>query len=274
MALGALISAYQEDDSRRLRALCSARRPDPGRISGALRRGVGRSADRRHGRAHPAALNEAFERLRGEGISVFPVSDGSEAASRFEAGALILLLADGLAPDVPCCRGSPSSPSRRSPWFRTTRRTRSSSGSMRRAAGPAWRWSRADARLDRGHARRLGPAVDLAAARGPGRRAAAAGREPGPGPCSPSRPGGPGRFRAASAGRDPRRARDWASRYVLPIVEEFATERLMEAGSGRLAGRRWRWSSGLGRRLLLSRGWLWPGWPAAPLDPARPGRGG
>src|SRR4029450_8249298 len=44
----------------------------------------------------PAALQEAFERLRAEGITVVPVSDGSEAASRLEAGDLILPLADGL----------------------------------------------------------------------------------------------------------------------------------------------------------------------------------
>ena len=48
----------------------------------------------------PPALNDAFERLRGEGIAVVPVSDGNEAASRFEAGSQLILLGDGIAPDM------------------------------------------------------------------------------------------------------------------------------------------------------------------------------
>ena len=45
----------------------------------------------------PPALHEAIERLRADGLSVIPVSDGNEAASRFEAGSLILLVGDGVA---------------------------------------------------------------------------------------------------------------------------------------------------------------------------------
>ena len=100
MALGALIGAYQEDDSGGLRALL----PLAGRTLIEYQARCLATA----GAAPlvvlvervPPALNEAFERLRGEGIAVIPVSDGIEAASRFEAGSQLLLLADGIAPDV------------------------------------------------------------------------------------------------------------------------------------------------------------------------------
>ena len=100
MALGALIGAYQEDDAGGLRALL----PLAGRTlieyqarclaaSGAAPLVV--FVER-----VPVALNDAFERLRAEGISVVPVSDGNEAASRFEAGSQLILLGDGVAPDM------------------------------------------------------------------------------------------------------------------------------------------------------------------------------
>lgn len=100
MALGALIGAYQEDDAGGLRALL----PLAGRTlieyqarclaaSGAAPLVV--LVER-----VPVALNDAFERLRAEGISVVPVSNGNEAASRFEAGSQLILLGDGVAPDM------------------------------------------------------------------------------------------------------------------------------------------------------------------------------
>ena len=100
MALGALIGAYQEDDAGGLRALL----PLAGRTlieyqarclaaSGAAPLVV--LVER-----VPVALNDAFERLRAEGIAVVPVSDGNEAASRFEAGSQLILLGDGIAPDM------------------------------------------------------------------------------------------------------------------------------------------------------------------------------
>ena len=46
----------------------------------------------------PQALQDAFERLRLDGIGVFPVSDVHEAVSRFEAGSMILVIGDGIAP--------------------------------------------------------------------------------------------------------------------------------------------------------------------------------
>ena len=100
MALGALIGAYQEDDAGSLRALL----PLAGRTLIEYQASCLASA----GAAPlivlveriPVALNEAFERLRGEGIAIVAVSDGNEAASRFEAGTRLLVLADGIVPDM------------------------------------------------------------------------------------------------------------------------------------------------------------------------------
>ena len=98
MAIGALIGAYQEDDSGGLRALL----PLAGRTL--LEYQVRCAAAGGGGpivvvvERVPQALQDAFERLRLDGIGVFPVSDVSEAVTRFEAGSLILLLGDGVAP--------------------------------------------------------------------------------------------------------------------------------------------------------------------------------
>ena len=100
MAVGALIGAYQEDDSGGLRALL----PLAGRtlVEYQVRCAYASGAapiivvvER-----VPQALQDAFERLRLDGIGVFPVSDVAEAVSRFEAGSEILLLGDGIAPPV------------------------------------------------------------------------------------------------------------------------------------------------------------------------------
>ena len=53
----------------------------------------------------PLALNQAFERLRQEGLNLILVSDGSEAATRFEAGELILVIGDGVAPPLELVTG-------------------------------------------------------------------------------------------------------------------------------------------------------------------------
>src|SRR5687767_10950934 len=100
MALGALIGAYQEDDAGALRALL----PLAGRTlieyQARCLAAAGASPLIVLVERIPVALNDAFERLRGEGISVVAVSDGNEAASRFEAGNQLVLLADGIAPDM------------------------------------------------------------------------------------------------------------------------------------------------------------------------------
>ena len=98
MALGALISAYQEDESGGLRALL----PLAGRTLLEYQVRCASAA----GAAPivvvvervPQALQDVFERLRLDGIGVFPVSDVHEAVTRFEAGSTILLIGDGIAP--------------------------------------------------------------------------------------------------------------------------------------------------------------------------------
>ncbi len=98
MALGALIGAYQEDEAGGLRALL----PLAGRTLLEYQVRCASAA----GAAPivvvvervPQALQDAFERLRLDGIGVFPVSDVHEAVMRFEAGSAILLIGDGVAP--------------------------------------------------------------------------------------------------------------------------------------------------------------------------------
>ena len=98
MAVGALIGAYQEDDQGGLRALL----PLSGRTLIEYQVRCAAAA----GTAPivvvvervPQALQDAFERLRLDGIGVFPVSDVQDAVSRFEAGATIMLIGDGIAP--------------------------------------------------------------------------------------------------------------------------------------------------------------------------------
>lgn len=105
MAIGALIGAYQEDDSGGLRALL----PLAGRTLVEYQVRCAAAA----GAAPvvvvvervPQALQDAFERLRLDGIGVFAVSDVSEAVSRFEAGSSILLIGDGTAPPVDLVAG-------------------------------------------------------------------------------------------------------------------------------------------------------------------------
>lgn len=96
MAIGALIGAYQEDDKGELRALL----PLAGRslidyqirsVAAAGAAPVVVIVER-----VPQALQDTFERLRLDGISVFPVSDVDDAVSRFEAGSMILVLGDGV----------------------------------------------------------------------------------------------------------------------------------------------------------------------------------
>jgi CheY-like chemotaxis protein len=98
MALGALIGAYQEDEAGSLYAL----QPLAGRTLIEYQARCAAAA----GCAPivivvetvPVALASAFDRLRGEGIQVVPVSDGQEAAARFEPQARVLQMADGIAP--------------------------------------------------------------------------------------------------------------------------------------------------------------------------------
>src|SRR3954451_2823430 len=98
MAVGALIGAYQEDDSGGLRALL----PLAGRTLLEYQVRCAAAAEAAPivvvVERVPQALQDAFERLRLDGLSVLAVSDIEEAVSRFEAGSMILLVGDGIAP--------------------------------------------------------------------------------------------------------------------------------------------------------------------------------
>ena len=96
--IGALVGAYQEDDAGGLRALL----PLAGRTLLEYQVRCAAAA----GTAPivavvervPQALQDAFERLRLDGLTVIAVSDVQDAVSRFEAGSMILMIGDGVAP--------------------------------------------------------------------------------------------------------------------------------------------------------------------------------
>ena len=272
MALGALIGAYQEDDSGGLRALL----PLAGRTLIEYQARCAAAA----GAAPvvvvveriPAALNAAFDRLRGEGINLIPVSDSNEAASRFEPGALILLLADGCAPDMPLVARVAGAAE---PAIATVPDDEAHAEFERIDAVSRWAGvALVDGRTLGATVAMLGDwdlqstllrrTVQAGAVRMP------VGDSPFASPLLATRPEETTDFerRLLVASRGARR--DWASRYILPIVEEFATERLMET---RL---RPEWLIGASLGLMLAaafaftRGWLWPALGllilASPLD--------
>jgi len=98
MAIGALIAAYQEDDEGGLRALLPLAGQTLIEYQARCAAAVEASPIVVIVERVPASLQEAFERLRADGISVVAVSDPREAASRFEPGAMLLLLGDGVVP--------------------------------------------------------------------------------------------------------------------------------------------------------------------------------
>lgn len=260
MAIGALIGAYQEDDSGGLRALL----PLAGRTLVEYQVRCASAA----GAAPivvvveriPQALQDAFERLRLEGIGVFPVSDVNEAVSRFEAGSLILLIADGVTPPLSLvmalARGGENAVATvpddeaheaferidsQSRWAGIALVNANLLGSTAAMLGD---WDLQSTLLRRSiqeHARMV--------------RAADAGGEPllvnGPEELAAFQR----HFvRSSRAERD-----DAASRYVLPALEDFATEQLMGTAL-RPASLLWM-ALGLtvGGAICFTRGWLGAG---------------
>ena len=82
MALGALIGAYQEDDSGGLRALLTLAGRTLVEYQARGLAAAGAAPIIVLVERIPVALNEAFERLRGEGISVVAVSEGIRVQRR------------------------------------------------------------------------------------------------------------------------------------------------------------------------------------------------
>lgn len=260
MAVGALIGAYQEDDSGALRALL----PLAGRTLIEYQVRCASAAG-----AAPVvvivervaqALQDAFERLRLDGVGVFPVSDVNEAVSRFEAGSMILLIGDGVVPSAELVAAIADEPE---------------------AAVAIVADDESHERFERIDGQSRWAGVALVSAHLLGSTAAMLGdwdlqstllRR--------TLQDGALRIRADDAGGEPLLAdspdqlqdfqrrllagsravrTDWVSRYVLPPVEEFATEKLMES-SVRPAWLIWAaLALTIAGAVCFTRGWLGAG---------------
>jgi hypothetical protein len=230
LPVGGLIGAYQEDDSGGLRALL----PLSGRtlIEYQVRCAAAAGAapivivvER-----VPEALQDAFERLRLDGIGVFPVSDVEEAVSRFEAGSMILLIGDGVAPTTELVAKLAEEPAAA---IATVPDDEPHESFERIDAESRWAGvAVVDANLLGSTAAMLGDwdlqstllrrTVQEGALQLPARDN---GGEPLLVESADDLKDFDRRLLVASRGG----RTDWVSRYVLPPVEEFLTERLMEA---------------------------------------------
>ena len=277
MALGALIGAYQEDESGGLRALLPLAGQTLIEYQARCLAALGAAPLLVLVERVPVALNDAFERLRGEGISVVAVSDGIEAASRFEAGTDVILLADGIAPDMNdvarIADGETDSGSDGA--LILTVPDDEDHAAFERIDG-THRWAglaRLPAGLVGATAAMIGDwdlqSTLLRRAVQSGARLTPAASGEGAGPFladGDAMAGFERRLLLASRGA----RSDWVSRFILPLVEEVATERLMET---RL---RPEWlvrvavALTIGAALAFTRGWLWQGLIAlllaTPLD--------
>jgi len=260
LPVGALIGAYQEDDSGGLRALL----PLSGRTLIEYQVRCASAA----GAAPivvvvervPQALQDAFERLRLDGIGVFPVSDVEEAVSRFEAGTLILLIGDGVAAPSDLVATIAQEPE---PALATVPDDEEHAAFERIDAQSRWAGiGLVDAHLLGSTAAMLGDwdlqstllrrSIQEGAARVPVEDGAGATLLVG---------------RAEDLQDFDRRllvgsraARtDWVSRYILPPIEQFLTERLMEAAV-RPSWLLWAaLALTLGGAFCFTRGWLGAG---------------
>ena len=232
MALGALIGAYQEDDAGGLRALLPLAGRTLVEYQARCLAAAGAAPLVVLVERVPPALNEAFERLRAEGISVIAVSDGSEAASRFEAGSDLILLADGVAPDMGdlerLLEDSGSA-------IVTVPDDEAHSNFERIDSSHRWAGlARVDANMVGATAAMLGDwdlqSTLLRRAIQSGSRLMKSSEGDGRGPFLASDEGAMAGYerRLLVASRTARE--DAVSRYVLPMVEELATEKLMETG--------------------------------------------
>jgi len=260
MAVGALIGAYQEDESGGLRALLplSGRTVVDYQVRCAAAAGAAPIVivvER-----VPQALQDAIERLRLDGIGVFPVSDVEEALSRFEAGSMILVIGDGIVPPADLVATLADEPE----GAVATVPDDEAHEMFERIDGES-RWAGValvDARLLGSTAAMLGDwdlqstllrrALQEGAVR---LRAAEVGGEPLLADAGADLEQFQRQLFLASRGVRP----DWVSRYLLPPIEEFATEQL--AGTG--VRPMWLiWAAlalTLGGAFCFSRGWLGAG---------------
>jgi len=272
MALGALIGAYQEDDTGGLRALL----PLAGRTLLEYQVRCAAAA----GAAPvvvvvervPQALQDAFERLRLDGIGVFPVSDVHEAVSRYEAGSMILLIGDGIAPTAGLVTTIADEPE---PAIATVTDDEAHEAFERIDSETRWAGvALVDSKTLGSTAAILGDwdlqstllrrTLQDGALRWP------VGGDNGAEPLLVERAEQLDNFQRTLLAGSREARRDWASRYVLPPVEEFATEQLMETAL-RPAWLVWAaLALTLAAAAAFSRGWLGAGLIllvlSAPLD--------
>jgi hypothetical protein len=258
LALGALIGAYQEDDSGSLTALL----PLAGRtlveyqVRCAAAAGASPIVVLVEG--IPLALNQAFERLRYEGLNLILVSDGNEAATRFEAGQLILVVGDGVVPPLELLADLGGEEEAIVLTVPDDERHES----YERIDG-ASRWS--GVALVEGRTLGATAAVlgdwDLPSTLLRRTLQAGARLRPTPTKLEPLLAESPGDLELfdrslIAKSRGPRT--DFASRYVLPPIEDFATEKLMETR----VRPDWLLYAALiltlGAAFAFTRGWLWP----------------
>lgn len=260
MTVGALIGAYQEDDNGSLRALL----PLAGRTlleyqvrcaSAAGTAPVVIIVER-----VPQALQDAFERLRQDGVAVFAASDVSEALSRFEAGSMILLVGDGIAPPAELVATVANEPE---PAVATVPDDNAHESFERIDAESRWAGvALVDSHLLGSTAAMLGDwdlqstllrrTLQEGALRLP---ANDVGGEPLLAETGEDLQDFQRKLVVSSRGARP----DWVSRFLLPPIEELATERLMESG----VRPPWlMWAAlalTLGGALCFTRGWLGAG---------------
>jgi len=259
VALGALIGAYQENDAGGLTALL----PLAGRtlVEYQVRcaAAAGASPIVVLVERIPAALNQAFARLTGEGLNVVLVSDGSEAATRFEPGELVLLIGDGVAPPLELLTGIEAD----GEALVLTVPDDEAHQDYERVDG-ASRWS--GVAIVEGHmlgatAAMLGdwdlPSTLLRRSIQGGARLVPVA--PSNEPLLARNSGELAQFERSLVASSRGERSDLASRYVLPPVEDFVTERLMESSiraewllHGALA-------LTLAAAFAFTRGWLWAG---------------
>lgn len=260
MTVGALIGAYQEDDNGGLRALL----PLAGRTLLEYQVRCAAAA----GTAPvvivvervPQALQDAFERLRQDGVAVFAASDVSEALSRFEAGSMILLVGDGIAPSAELVAALANEPE---PAVATVPDDAAHETFERIDAESRWAGvALVDSHLLGSTAAMLGDwdlqstllrrTLQEGALRLP---ANDVGGEPLLAETGEDLQDFQRRLVISSRGARP----DWVSQYLLPPIEEFATERLMES-SVRPPWLMWAaLGLTLGGALCFTRGWLGAG---------------
>lgn len=270
MAVGALIGAYQENDAGELRALLPLAGQTLIEYQARCAAAAGAAPIVVLVERVPPALHEALERLRADGMAVIPVSDGNEAASRFEAGALILLVGDGVVAPSELLAGLADEPE---PAVATLPDDDAHEAYERIDATSRWAGvALVDGSTLGATAAMLGDwdlqstLLRRALQEGALRVPVASASEPLLADSAEQLGGFERALIASSRGV----RRDWASRFVLPVVEEFATERLMDTP----VRPQWLlWTAlalSVGAAFAFTRGWMWPAMAmlvlATPLD--------